>query len=217
MAATLKEKIDSINERLRSFGKEAVQETKMTGKDGKVIGQVKYGYRSQYVFDCVNEVLGPENWRYELTKEEIFETQAVAEVKLFIKVDGEWFCKGSQKGQMQIVKGNVGDAQKGTITDAIQKSMSLLSIGCDSYKGLLKNVFLQNLGNRKADKTQTTGKPADQSDNSAAELPEIAGVTFENRQGVIVAIGEKLFEKRQQLKEAGFTWNKSEKAWMKAA
>jgi len=217
MAATLKEKIDSINERLRSFGKEAVQETKMTGKDGRVIGQVKYGYRSQYVFDCVNEVLGPENWRYELTKEEIFETQAVAEVKLFLKVDGEWFCKGSQKGQMQIVKGNVGDAQKGAITDAIQKCMSLLSIGSDSYKGLLKNVYLQSPGNPKPERKQAAEKPADQSDNSAAELPEIAGVTFENRQGVIVAIGEKLFDKRQLLKAAGFTWNKSEKVWMKAA
>jgi len=217
MAATLKEKIDSINERLRSFAKEAVQETKMTNKDGKVIGQIKYGYRSQYVFDCVNEILGPENWRYELTKEEIFETQAVAEVKLFLKVDGEWICKGSQKGQMQIVKGNVGDAQKGAITDAIQKCMSLLSIGSDSYKGLLKNVYLQNPGNPKAERKQDAGIPADQSVNSATELPEIAGVTFENRQGVIVAIGEKLFDKRQQLKAAGFTWNKSEKVWMIAA
>ncbi|MCL7489735.1 MAG: Rad52/Rad22 family DNA repair protein [Desulfobulbaceae bacterium] len=217
MAATLKEKIDSINERLRSFGKEAVQETKMTSKDGKVIGQIKYGYRSQYVFDCVNEVLGPENWRYELTKEEIFETQAVAEVKLFLKVDGEWFCKGSQKGQMQIVKSNVGDAQKGAITDAIQKCMSLLSIGSDSYKGLLKNVYLQCPGKPKAERKQAAEKPADQSGSSVGELPEIAGVTFENRQSVIVAIGEKLFDKRQQLKAAGFIWNKSEKVWMKAA
>ncbi|MCL7489750.1 MAG: hypothetical protein M8357_16405 [Desulfobulbaceae bacterium] len=217
MTATLKEKIDLINERLRSFGKDAVQETKMTGKDGKVIGQVKYGYRPQYVFDCVNEILGPENWRYELTKEEIFDTQAVAEVKLFLKVDGEWFCKGSQKGQMQIVKGNVGDAQKGAITDAIQKCMSLLSIGSDSYKGLLKNVYLQNPHNSKAEKKQAAEKPADHSGESAAELPEISGVTFENRQGVIVAIGEKLFDKRQQLKASGFIWNKSEKAWMKAA
>ena len=125
MTATLQEKITSINERLRSFGIEAVQEIKMTGKDGQPIGQVKYGYRPQYIFDSVNEFLGPENWRYELSKEEIFDTQAVAEVKLFLKVDGEWFCKGSQKGQMQIVRGNVGDAQKGAITDAIQKCKSL--------------------------------------------------------------------------------------------
>lgn len=139
--ASLQEQIQSINERLRSFGNEAIQEIKMTDKGGNQIGQIKYGFRPQYVFDSVNEVLGLENWRYELTKEEIFESQAVAEVRLFVKIDGDWLCKGSHKGQMQIVKGNIGDAQKGAITDAIQKCMSLLSIGSDAYKGRLKNVY----------------------------------------------------------------------------
>ena len=139
--APLQEQIQAINQRLRAYGIEAVQEIRMTDRDGKTIGQVKYGYRPQYVFDSVNEVLGPENWRYELTREEIFENQAVAEVRLFVRVDGDWLGKGSHKGQMQIVKGNVGDAQKGAITDAIQKCMSLLSIGSDAYKGLLKHVF----------------------------------------------------------------------------
>ena len=106
--APLQEQIQSINERLRSFGNEAIQEIKMTDKGGNQIGQIKYGFRPQYVFDSVNEVLGPENWRYELTKEEIFGTQAVAEVRLFVKIDGDWLCKGSHKGQMQIVKGNGG-------------------------------------------------------------------------------------------------------------
>jgi len=218
MAATLKEKIDLINERLRSFGIEAVQEIKMTGKDDKVIGQVKYGYRPQYVFDSVNEFLGPENWRYELTREEIFDSQAVAEVKLYLKVDGEWFCKGSQKGQMQIVKGNVGDAQKGSITDAIQKCMSLLSIGSDSYKGLLIKVYQKNPGNTQAgNKSQPAEKPAETSGKPATAMPKIAGVTFEDRQGVIVAIGDRLFDKKELLKAAGFQWDKTEKTWMKAA
>ncbi|MEW6289963.1 MAG: hypothetical protein AB1545_08925 [Thermodesulfobacteriota bacterium] len=217
MAATIKEKIEQINERLRSFGKEAVQEIKMTGKDGKVIGQVKYGYRPQYVFDSVNEFIGPENWKYELTKEEIFDTQAVAEVKLFLKVDGEWLCKGSQKGQMQIVKGNVGDAQKGAITDAIQKCMSLLSIGSDSYKGLLIKVYQANpLKTQSGKKNQADGKTADES-NKPSAMPKIAGVTFENRQGVIVAIGDRLYDKKELLKAAGFQWDKSEKTWMRKA
>jgi len=159
----------------------------------------------------------PENWRYEIVSKEIFDNQVVADVQLFIRVNDEWFCKGAQTGQMQIVKGNVGDATKGAITGAIQKCLSLLSIGSDAYKGLLKNVYLQNQRSSKANKNQATEKPADQSGNSAADLPEIVGVTFENRQGVIVAIGEKLFDKGQQLKAAGFIWNKSEKVWMKAA
>jgi hypothetical protein len=134
-------KINEVNELLRSFGQKAVQEVKMKDKEGKVIGQIRYGYRPQYVFDAVNQIISPENWRYELIKEEIFETQAVAEIKLFLKTDDEWICKGSHKGQMSIVKGNVGDALKGAITDALQKCFSLCSIGQDSYRGLLETVF----------------------------------------------------------------------------
>ena len=225
--APLQEQIHSINERLRAFGIEAIQEIKMTDKGGNVIGQVKYGFRPQYVFDSVNEVLGPENWRYELTKEEIFETQAVAEVQLYVKNNGDWLCKGSHKGQMQIVKGNVGDAQKGAITDAIQKCMSLLSIGSDAYKGLLKNVYLQGTQltqppapqpkNKPASTTsQPTEPPANPCDQSAP-LPKIAGVTFEHRQGVIIAIGDHLFDKKELLKAAGFQWDKTGKTWMKQA
>jgi hypothetical protein len=229
--APLQEQIQSINERLRSFGNEAIQEIKMTDKGGNQIGQIKYGFRPQYVFDSVNEVLGPENWRYELTKEEIFESQAVAEVRLFVKIDGDWLCKGSHKGQMQIVKGNVGDAQKGAITDAIQKCMSLLSIGSDAYKGLLKNVYLQGSQRTQPPVTQsnpqpktksasTTSQPAEppanQSDPSAT-LPKIAGVTFESRQGVTIAIGDHLFDKKELLKAAGFQWDKNGKTWMKQA
>ena len=225
--APLQEQIQSINERLRAFGIEAIQEVKMTDKGGNQIGQIKYGFRPQYVFDSVNEILGPENWRYELTKEEIFETQAVAEVRLFLKIDGDWLCKGSHKGQMQIVKGNVGDAQKGAITDAIQKCMSLLSIGSDAYKGLLKNVYLQGTKRTQPPATQPKTKPAsttnqpieppaNQSDPSAT-LPKISGVTFENRQGVIIAIGDHLFDKKELLKAAGFQWDKTGKNWMKQA
>jgi hypothetical protein len=214
--ATLQEQIHSINERLRAFSIEAIQEVKMTDKEGKQIGQIKYGYRPQYVFDSVNEILGPENWRYELTKEEIFETQAVAEIKLFLNVENQWLCKGSHKGQMQIVKGNVGDAQKGSITDAIQKCMSLLSIGSDAYKGLLKNVY-QNAQKPQPRKNQPVEQPAGESSPEITAMPKIAGVTFENRQGVIIALGERLFDKKELLKAAGFQWDTTGKTWMKKA
>ena len=218
--APLQEQIQAINQRLRAFGIEAVQEIRMTDRDGKTIGQVKYGYRPQYVFDSVNEVLGPENWRYELTREEIFENQAVAEVRLFVRVDGDWLCKGSHKGQMQIVKGNVGDAQKGAITDAIQKCMSLLSIGSDAYKGLLKHVFLPPPKSTATPSPAKPGQPVVQPPaeaNPATDLPKIAGVTFEHRQGVILAMGEHLYDKKELLKAAGFQWDKTGKAWLKKA
>ena len=217
--APLQEQIQAINQRLRAYGIEAVQEIRMTDREGKTIGQVKYGYRPQYVFDSVNDVLGPENWRYELTREEIFENQAVAEVRLFVRVDGDWLCKGSHKGQMQIVKGNVGDAQKGAITDAIQKCMSLLSIGSDAYKGLLKHVFQPSSrppSTPPPPTSQPAGPPPVGSDPTV-DLPKIAGVTFEHRQGVILAMGEHLYDKKELLKAAGFQWDKTGKAWLKKA
>ena len=218
--APLQEQIQAINQRLRAFGIEAVQEIRMPDRDGKTIGQVKYGYRPQYVFDSVNDVLGPENWRYELTREEIFENQAVAEVRLFVRVDGDWLCKGSHKGQMQIVKGNVGDAQKGAITDAIQKCMSLLSIGSDAYKGLLKHVFQPSSRPPSTLPPPSTSQPAGPlpvGSDPTVDLPKIAGVTFEHRQGVILAMGEHLYDKKELLKAAGFQWDKTGKAWLKKA
>ena len=218
--APLQEQIQAINQRLRAYGIEAVQEIRMTDRDGKTIGQVKYGYRPQYVFDSVNEVLGPENWRYELTREEIFENQAVAEVRLFVRVDGDWLCKGSHKGQMQIVKGNVGDAQKGAITDAIQKCMSLLSIGSDAYKGLLKHVFQPSSRPPSTLPPPSTSQPAGPlpvGSDPTVDLPKIAGVTFEHRQGVILAMGEHLYDKKELLKAAGFQWDKTGKTWLKKA
>ena len=218
--APLQEQIQAINQRLRAYGIEAVQEIRMTDRDGKTIGQVKYGYRPQYVFDSVNEVLGPENWRYELTREEIFDNQAVAEVRLFVRVDGDWLCKGSHKGQMQIVKGNVGDAQKGAITDAIQKCMSLLSIGSDAYKGLLKHVFQPSSRPPSTLPPPSTSQPAGPlpvGSDPTVDLPKIAGVTFEHRQGVILAMGEHLYDKKELLKAAGFQWDKTGKAWLKKA
>jgi len=216
----LQEQICLINDRLRSFGIESIQEIKMTDREGKQIGQIKYGYRPQYVFDSVNEILGPENWRYELTKEEIYENQAVAEIALFLKIDDAWLCKGSHKGQMQIIKGNVGDAQKGAITDAIQKCMSLVSIGSDAYKGLLKYVYQQGTKKISTPTPPSNIQPFDPSTDPSGPLsimPKITGVTFENRQGVIIAIGDHLFDKKELLKAAGFQWDKTGKSWLKKA
>jgi len=235
--STLTVKINEINELIRSFGRNAVQEIKMKDKDGKVIGQIRYGYKPQYVFDAVNQIIEPENWRYELIKEEIFETQVVTEVKLFLKTDtDEWLCKGSHKGQMNIIKGNVGDAQKGAITDALQKCFSLCSIGQDSYRGLLETVF--NSRNPQAPLRQPLPKSTQQSMPASspqpelqppvqsapvpppepanpASLPKIAGIEYQQFDNFVVAVGNKLFDKKELLKSAGFKWNKDQKNWYK--
>jgi len=217
----LTKQVEEINAELRGFGRTAVQEIKMM-KDGKVVGQVRYGYKPQYVFDAVNKILLPENWRYEVVSKEIFDSQVVAEVRLFIRVnDNEWICKGSQTGQMQIVKGNVGDSYKGAITDAIQKCLSLLSIGTDAYRGLLRDVYLA--GNRPSAQLpkQQPEQPAEKSTKPNADqvknnsdLPKIAGIKYQHRDGIVVAVGNS-FDKKDLLKSAGFKWDKADKNWYK--
>ncbi len=216
----LTKKVEEINAQLRAFGREAVQETKMM-KDGKVIGQVRYGYKPQYVFDAVNNVLLPENWRYEVVSKEIYDNQVVAEVKFFIQVKDEWLCKGSQTGQMQIVKKNVGDAMKGAITDALQKCLSLLSIGSDAYKGLLKDVYLSGSCLQAAVIRQQSKQRSKSSQKSEAnkaiksnDLPKIAGIEYQRKDGIIIAVGNS-FDKKELLKSAGFKWDKSDKNWFK--
>ncbi|MEA2115162.1 MAG: hypothetical protein U9P36_07240 [Thermodesulfobacteriota bacterium] len=217
---TITKQVEEINAQLRAYGRVAVQEIKMM-KDGKVIGQVRYGYKPQYVFDAVNSVLQPENWRYEVVSKEIFDNQVVAEVKLFLRVMDEWFCKGSQTGQMQIIKKNVGDAMKGAITDALQKCLSLLSIGSDAYRGLLRDVYLS--GNRPPATTtrqqpKQPTQPSQQPENGKTvnnnELPKIAGIKYQRRDGIVVAVGNS-FDKKELLKSAGFKWDKSGKNWYK--
>ncbi len=217
--STIAQQVEAINAQLRAFGREAVQEIKMM-RDGQVIGQVRYGFKPQYVFDAVNNVLLPENWRYEVVSKEIYDNQVVAEVKLFLRAGEEWFCKGSQTGQMQIIKKNVGDAMKGAITDALQKCLSLLSIGSDAYKGLLREVY--HSGNRPQttparQQPQRPPKRSGQPDTGQAtnnELPKIAGIKYQRRDGIVVAVGNS-FDKKELLKSAGFKWDKSGKNWYK--
>ena len=222
--------VNQINQTLRSYGKEAVQEIKMTNREGKVIGHIRYGYKPQYVFDAVNATLLPEHWKYEVMSREIFNQQAVAEVKLFICIAGEWLCKGSQMGQMQIVKENVGDAYKGAITDAIQKCFSLLSIGTDAYRGLLEKVYKGSSQSQTSSRppaqsvtVQTQTKtPSEKSSQSLESIPaqdnqdppQIAGIQIQRVDNRFVASG-KVFEKKELLKAAGFKWDKENKTWFK--
>jgi len=226
---TLSTIVDEINTTLRAYGKAAVQEVKMT-KDGKVIGQIRYGYRPQVVFDTVNAVLLPQNWRYEIISKEIFNQQAVIEVKLFIRIGDEWLCKGSQIGQMIIIKDNVGDAFKGAVTDAIQKCLSLLSIGTDAYRGLLESVYKGSPQpitlNRPPAKSEvrpetpsaeTSSQPLkSQLGQDNQDLPQITGVHIQRVEDRFVASG-KVFEKKEMLKAAGFKFDGANRTWFKDA
>ncbi len=235
MTENLSQKAEQINARLRTFGTEAVQQVMFKDKDGKVIGQVRYGFKPQYVFDAVNEILQPENWRYEIVSKEIFDFQAVVEVKLFLRITNEWLCKGSQTGQMNIVKKNVGDAYKGAVTDAIQKCFSLVSIGSDAYRGLLEDVYKSGSGKRPSannrqssppqprsveNQQQRNNQPKQQQQSSTPQTPltqsgpQLAGVDYQQQKGRLIATGD-TFNKKELLKAEGFKWDGAEKNWYK--
>lgn len=246
----LKEMVNEINARLAGYGIEAIQQTKME-KSGQVIGKIKYGYKPQYVFDAINEVIGPENWRYEAQKPDIVDQptpQAVIETKLFIRLNGEWLLKGSHYGQMQIVRGNVGDALKGAITDSIQKAFSLISVGKDAYSGKLESLWAAAFAAQGTTKKPTQTKPQQQKPKPAPQpsaqtstppsppttgqqqppaptgaqagpttqhLPQIAGVDYVIKDDRYIATGDKLFDKKELLKAAGFRWEGGNKLWFK--
>ena len=205
------EKIEQINDILRQQGKTVIQEKKMK-KDGRVIGKVQYGYIPQAVFDAVNQVIGPENWKYGVLDVAVHESQVIASVEVFIRVGDEWLSKGQQFGQSNIVKGNLGDAKKGAITDAIQKCFSLWSIGSDAYAGKLEKIW-KGQNNQKPAQPQTEGQSSETTDNP---LPQLDGVKYEKKEGKIIAIGNTI-KKRQALKFAGFKWDSKEQFWYKKA
>ena len=211
------QKIRRVNEILREGGKAVIQK--------KETGHVQYGYKPQYVFDAVNEVFGSENWRYELVGEvQETDNQVIACVEVAFRIGDEWFSKGIQYGQSQIVTArntgtrNVGDAMKGAITDAIQKGFSLWSIGKDAYRGLLEKVYEQGheggqfTGSR--EKTDE-GKEGD-STVSTGSVPKLDGIVYDYQGTNIIARG-KTYGKSAALKAAGFIWNRQKKYWYKKA
>lgn len=230
----LQNTIQNINDKLREQGADAVQEVAVPGREKK------YGYKPQFIFDAVNNVLGPENWTYDLLQEDIYDNQCSVLVAVYLKTATGWFCKGPQRGFMQIVNKNVGDAQKGAITAAIQKGLSLWSIGQDAYQGKLETVFKSgksatpNQTGAKSQKpsgaassTPSESSPQTPQDNPATPdaqgatsdgLPVIDGVTYEQREGgVVVATGKACYDNKALLRAAGFAWDKEGKVWSKAA
>jgi len=204
------EKIKKINNILREQGKAVIQEKKMM-KNGKIIGKVQYGYKPQAVFDAVNAILGPENWTYEVHSNEILDGQAIACVEVFINTVNGWLSKGRHWGQSNVVKGNIGDALKGAVTDGIQKSLSLWSIGADAYAGKLEKIWKGKDEEPKSSQGNYSSKP-----EKVVELPKLDGVKYEKKEGKIVAIG-KTYGKNNALKAAGFRWSPQQQYWYKEA
>ena len=131
------EKVDSI---LEKEGASAVQE--VPGR-----GRTLYGYRPQSVIDALNQVLGANSWGYEVLDHSVEkvenrkgETRYLSYVKLRLWVADKASSKDVFGGSENYTP---GDALKGAVTDAIQKGLSLFSIGRKAYRGELKGLLPQ--------------------------------------------------------------------------
>jgi hypothetical protein len=128
------EKIDQI---LESEGASAVQE--VPGR-----GRTLYGYKPQSVIDALNKVVGAKNWGFKILEHSIDgverkgEKRYVAWVKLRIWILETEAFKEVFGGSENYTP---GDALKGAVTDAIQKGLSLFSIGRKAYRGELKEFL----------------------------------------------------------------------------
>jgi len=129
------EKVDSI---LEKEGASAVQE--VPGR-----GRTLYGYRPQSVIDALNQVLGANSWGYEVLEHSVEkveskkgDTRYLSYVKLRLWMVDRESAKDVFGGSENYTP---GDALKGAVTDAIQKGLSLFSIGRKAYRGELKELL----------------------------------------------------------------------------
>lgn len=105
--------------------------------------------KAAYVFERFNEAFGllGDGWKYTFTKfkertigEEGSEKVSEIGVKVTLrykKPDGEWSEKISHIGGKKVIKGNLTDARKSAITDALTKIGGMLGVGELAFKGLV--------------------------------------------------------------------------------
>lgn len=134
------EKINKVNDILDGHGEDAVQKYN-TGSFEAI------GYKPQYVIDAMNEALGIGNWRHIVHSSTTYEVNTkkgdtrqvvVAEVSIqFIENGNVVYETGKQYGGGNVVAGNMADGFKSAVTDAIGKTLSLMSVGKKAYRGML--------------------------------------------------------------------------------
>ncbi len=215
-----REKAIEVNRLLISRGKEIIQCKQFGGQPPL------YGYKPQYLLDAVNEVFGPENWYFELHDTQVIQFsengesgQVIAKVEVFMRAseEQEFFSHGIQYGQSNIIHGNIGDATKGAITDAIGKGFSLFSIGSQAYRGELESIYNAIETGKPNNNSYNDRQPASQHSESEPaiddELPELPNVVYEyDKSGLVLARGE-TYPNRFLLKRLGFRWMQEHKAW----
>ncbi|WP_457680741.1 Rad52/Rad22 family DNA repair protein [Thermovibrio sp.] len=129
------EKVDSI---LEKAGASAVQEVPSKGR-------TLYGYKPQFVIDALNSVVGANGWGYKIVNESVTEVENKKGEKRFLAWVKVRLWVGDTESFKEAFGGSEnftpGDALKGATTDAIQKALSLFSIGRKAYRGELKELL----------------------------------------------------------------------------
>lgn len=159
---TISEKIEKVNAILLAGEPQNVTEDTLTHY---------VGYKPQYIIDAMNEVFTAGEWGYNKISLDERETLIITEVEVFLP--GITY-KPTAYGQGRITRGDIGDACKSAITDAIKKALAYFSIGNRAYRGELvappkQNPQQQNR-NQQQTRNQQQSKPTPQSDPQPAPV-----------------------------------------------
>ena len=129
------------------------------------------GVKSIYVIERLNEVFGPcgTGWAIQNVRHTEADRWVLADLELIYRLDdGEWSIPIPSSGDSNVVKGRIGDAKKGAVSDAIKKAASMLGVAIEAYKGLLGRQKPQRTRQR-APATPKKAAPAKKADTSNGE------------------------------------------------
>lgn len=133
-AKTVEEKVKAVNAILQEGEPANISVDSYSGYSG---------YKPQFVVDALNVVFGIGNWGFEeissqlegVNAEKDTPSLAIAQVKVWLKgID----FQPTGWGQGRVTKGDMGDARKAAITDALKKALSYFSVGNRAYHGCLR-------------------------------------------------------------------------------
>ncbi|MEO2066600.1 MAG: Rad52/Rad22 family DNA repair protein [Desulfurobacteriaceae bacterium] len=197
------EVVQRIDEILDKEGASAVQEVPARG------GRTLYGYKPQSVLDALNRTIGANNWGYQILdynitpvevkgkKEGETQIRYLSYVRIRLWIFDPATAKEAFGGSENY---SPGDSLKGAVTDAIQKCLSIFSIGRKAYRGELHELFKDKKkgngnGNHKASEKQIALIKKLAKETGATIKVDFETITAERASKLI----EKLLAKKKEL------------------
>ena len=98
------------------------------------------GIKEAYVVERLNQVFGPcgTGWVFIVKEKHYDEHYAYCEGALKYRLGEVWSEEIPCYGDCNIVRDRIGDATKGAFSDCLKKGASLLGVGHEAYKGILR-------------------------------------------------------------------------------